>query len=868
MKQRKILKKENTVYFLSLGLPVLLLLGIFIYRGIYPFGENSFMYSDMYHQYVPFLTEFWEKLHSGESLAYTFRIGLGTNFTAVYAYYLASPVYWLCYFVPKAFLVDYMTYLIVLKIGLCGFTMSYYLTKHFDTKDIRITYFAIFYAMSGYVAAYNWNHMWLDCLLLAPIVILGLEELVRSHRCRRYILSLTAGIFTNYYLSIILCVFLVLYFLMELFTNGLKFKDKCKSALHFTVSSLLAGAMAGVLLVPLFFAMQTTGFHDFSFPKKIEVYFDGLSMIARHVPMLQPERGLDHWPNIYCGVCVFLLVPMYIWHKKISPKKKIGYIILLTVFLLSYSVNLLNYIWHGFNYPNSLPARQSFLYILVILTMCCEVVLKQKENGRWQTAAGILTGLALLAACGIFVTTDGLTVEVMASAWIFLAGYLLLSIVFAIFYQKKGWKKIANWAILLLVCTEAVLNMAYTSVEPVGRNYYLGRQKEYESIVAMIEEADPGQSFYRMDNLDQMTKNDGALSGFSSLSVFSSTTNSHIRWIYDKLGMGGSKVTYHYKGATPFAESILGLRYLLMDVEEPDTFLYTKIGETEDFYVCRQNYSLGPGFFLTEKEFDRWNTILTESNSSAFAIQNALVRELGVEQSLFKVVDEEITEQKEDSFTVDVQEDGYLYALVYAEPEGKIFLSSKGEERELQKVSDEYLLRLGYFEKGDSFTVHSEDTALEEDNALKEVTALKKGGEKIWIRPYRMQKEVFEDVMDILSARKFTVESRTADTISGSVTAEENGYICFSIPAEQGFQVWVDGEKTDYALLADGLLAVPLTGDTGDNGDMQDVKNIHEIRLVYKAPGIKAGLCLSVAGVLLYIFIYGRNSEKKKGKEK
>ena len=131
-----------------------------------------------------------------------------------------------------------------------------------------------------------------------------------------------------------------------------------------------------------------------------------------------------------------------------------------------------------------------------------------------------------------------------------------------------------------------------------------------------------------------------------------------------------------------------------------------------------------------------------------------------------------------------------------------------------------------------------------------------------------MQKEVFEDVMDILSARKFTVESRTADTISGSVTAEENGYICFSIPAEQGFQVWVDGEKTDYALLADGLLAVPLTGDTGDNGDMQDVKNIHEIRLVYKAPGIKAGLCLSAAGVLLYILIYGRNSAKKKGKEK
>ncbi len=131
-----------------------------------------------------------------------------------------------------------------------------------------------------------------------------------------------------------------------------------------------------------------------------------------------------------------------------------------------------------------------------------------------------------------------------------------------------------------------------------------------------------------------------------------------------------------------------------------------------------------------------------------------------------------------------------------------------------------------------------------------------------------MQKEVFEEVMDILSARKFTVESRTADAMSGSVTAEGSGYVCFSIPAELGFQVWVDGERTDYALLADGLLAVPVNGNVGDNGDMQDVQGIHEIRLVYKVPGLKAGLCLSAAGVLLYILIYGRNSSKKKGKEK
>ena len=38
--------------------------------------------------------------------------------------------------------------------------------------------------------------------------------------------------------------------------------------------------------------------------------------------------------------------------------------------LLSFGTNMLDFIWHGLNYPDSLPARQSFVYILLVLTMC------------------------------------------------------------------------------------------------------------------------------------------------------------------------------------------------------------------------------------------------------------------------------------------------------------------------------------------------------------------------------------------------------------------------------------------------------------------------------------------------------------------
>ena len=261
---------------------------------------------------------------SAESLAFSWFVGLGSNFIPIYAYYLASPLNWLAVLCPSNYLIEFMTYFIVLKIGMCGVTFAYYLRKRFDTKDLRIVWFSEFYAMSGFIAAYNWNHMWLDVILLAPLVILGLEELVKKGKFRLYTLTLCLSIFFNYYLSLLLCIFLVLYFIMQLFTNGLPFKQKLRAVFQFGLFSALAGGMAGVLLIPVMDAMMGSDFSGGTFPKTVEVYFNVLEMIARHVPMLATERGLDHWPNIYCGVLVFVLVPMYFFHKGIPLKQKVG----------------------------------------------------------------------------------------------------------------------------------------------------------------------------------------------------------------------------------------------------------------------------------------------------------------------------------------------------------------------------------------------------------------------------------------------------------------------------------------------------------------------------------------------------------------
>ena len=68
--------------------PVAVLIILFAQRGIFPFGEECFLRTDMYHQYAPFFSEFQYKLKQGGSLLYSWDIDMGVNFSALYAYYL------------------------------------------------------------------------------------------------------------------------------------------------------------------------------------------------------------------------------------------------------------------------------------------------------------------------------------------------------------------------------------------------------------------------------------------------------------------------------------------------------------------------------------------------------------------------------------------------------------------------------------------------------------------------------------------------------------------------------------------------------------------------------------------------------------
>ena len=352
--------KDNWLYFLAFLLPVLSMLIVYFFKDIAPFGDQMYLRSDCYHQYTPYLQILQDKLRGGGSLFYTWEIGAGMNFVAIAAYYLSSPFNLLTILWPGN-MADYVSFFIIVKMGLAGFSATYYLVKRFKTKHVPAVIFGMVYALSSYFAAFSWNIMWLDCMWLLPFIILGLDKLVTERKYKMYCIALALGIFSNYYIGIMLCIYSVIYFVYLICVSDFSeeignVKGRLLACKDFAIYSVLGGGLAACVILPEYFNLLTTKSADTSFPDAIEEYFSILYMLFRSLICIPvADLKYPHDPNIYCTVAVFVLIPLFWLCKKISVKERVGKTVIAVIMLLSFNINIPNYIWHGFHFPNSLP---------------------------------------------------------------------------------------------------------------------------------------------------------------------------------------------------------------------------------------------------------------------------------------------------------------------------------------------------------------------------------------------------------------------------------------------------------------------------------------------------------------------------------
>lgn len=824
-------KTGRGALFLAFLIPAAIMLVLFAVNGIYPFGDRSFLFSDMYHQYMPFFSELLHKVRGGESLGFSFHVGIGSNFLALFGYYLASPLHVFSLLVPEGHLMEFMSYLIVVKIGLAGLTAYLYLKRRGagqgqEASGWGALPFSCFYALSGFMAAYNYNIMWVDCVVLLPLIVLGLERLVREGRWGMYCVTLALSIYTNFYLSIMVCIFLVLYFVLLLVTE----KNRFRSIQYFGAFSLLAGGMAAVLLIPEACAILQTDFGDMNFPEKAESYFSVLDMLARHCVCVYTERGLAHWPNIYCGSMVLMMIPMYLMNRSISIREKFCRLALAGIMLLSFGTNVLDFIWHGMNYPDSLPARQSFIYIFLVLTMCYDAWRHVRETDRQQILYGYLCAVGFFLFCEKFVSHEDFEMGVKFLTLVLVSAYAVLLWLYRTRTAKGTCRALAAVG-MAVVIAECTVNTYVTSVGTVSRSAYLGQQEDYKGLYELTKEQEEG--LYRLEKFTRKTKNDGTLTGYPTASVFSSTMNSYVMDMYKALGMRHSKVYYGFDGATAFTSALLNVKYMFGESEKYENGLYGLEAQSGDIFLYKCNAAL-PFGYVAPLGYDLPDDI----KDNGFRVQNRMVNDLGIGKSLFVKAG---SRQSGDDVVFTADKGGYYYAILTASGTGKVeYVGGSTETEKFNDLKKGSILYLGYLERDQSVTLTNGD---EKDDSP-----------KISANVYRMNEEVLWEALEKLSARHMEDVEWESDYLRGKIVLEEAGRLIMSVPYEAGWTVHVNGEETEGELFGGCLMAF----------DLEPGEYVFEMR--YVPQGLGAGIAVSAASLVVFVLAIGgeRMYRKKK----
>ena len=844
------LKNNVVLYSICFFIPVIIMAGCLIMSGIYPFGDKSILRMDLIHQYAPFLSLFRDKLKNGESLLYSFDIGMGINFLALYVYYLASPLNLILVFVSGKFLIEAITALILIKVGACGLFMGVYLKKHAEHAVIPVILFSAAYALSGYICAYSWNIMWLDAIAVFPVLLYAMERMLKTGKGGLYTFLLWYCIFTNYYISIMICIFLCIYFIMYNIQD-LPAGDSIfyKRLMVFIWYSLLAGGLCTVLLIPEYKALQyTTSEFGRAIPESLmtasdmntlnegtpQEYFSILEILARHLPFTESELLLDNWPNIYCGAAVFLFIPLYLISPKIKFREKVIYSAACLFLLASFSIDILNFIWHGFHYPNSLPARQSFIYIFLVCFMCFRAC----SDLSWVTIKHLVlayfSAMLFLLVCQVTVGDGGEKIPYYA----YYAGMAVVSayaLVIRAGILKQAPACVLKGVLACIMLFELALNMKETGMDLSERNTYT---EDREDIQDLIDGIEAGLSCHRVKREEPLAmRDDGAWNGYPSVPLFSSMADAGVTVFLDKLGCEASVNYYSLNGSTPLVDMLLGVKYELMENEQQPDRDQQLIGESENIKLYENAFTLPAAFVLPASIQDGgW---LEESNP--VDAQNAFSHALGCENVLRLM--EGCGSENKMEYEAKIPQDGHYYIKIGNPRVEDVSLKiGNEEERLLSRINQGYLIDLGWIMKGEIVTLQSE-------------TAEEKPEAELYLFDYDAAADIYEE----LSGGAIEITEWTDGHFEGEITVTEEMLsqdgrtaLFFSIPYDKGWTIRVDGIEVPAEEIFDAFLSIRLE------------PGVHTIEADYMPEGLKEGIILAgiSAGLFGATILYGKRRKK------
>ena len=248
--QESLNEKKGVAVVSSMLLAVLLLLPVYAYKGMFPFGKGSIMLTDLYSQYGPLLYRFYDVVTGHKNLFMDFDILAGTNLYADTINELLNPFNYILFLFGRQRIYLALNILLLAYVAAMAGAATYVLNRFWKKQGAFHCLLGVGYALSGYVA-YNYQIIkWMYFPVLFPFFLLVMIELLQGKKGIRY------GLLLAYQLTLSIQLgFMTLLF--SLFAGGIyaRFcleKEERKNALsRMGVWTCIALGLSSVSLVPM-----------------------------------------------------------------------------------------------------------------------------------------------------------------------------------------------------------------------------------------------------------------------------------------------------------------------------------------------------------------------------------------------------------------------------------------------------------------------------------------------------------------------------------------------------------------------------------------------------------------------------------------
>lgn len=918
---------RNKIYFLAFAIPVVIMYIAYAIFGVYPYGGESVLVLDLNGQYVYYFEAIRDAFWGDESIFYNWSRNLSGGYMGVIAYYLASPFSLIPILLPRTMILGSLQIMILSKLGLASVTFSYYMQKSKKVSPLHSVIFGVLYALCAYGVIQAMNPMWLDGVYLLPMVLLGVEYLIDDGRKLNLAIPLAMIFVFNFYIGYMVAFFTAIYFFVYLFTSDKKPKRLDATGyfnifLRAFIAVGTAVLLAAFMLISIYKALSLGKFEfsdpDFSFKTSFKI----LDFIPQLLPAQYDSVNVQGLPEIYCGMLTVVLLPLFYLNKNINFKQKIGYTAIILILFFCMYINPIDMAWHGFQEPNWLPYRYSFMFSFALVSMGA-LAFKNLDGIKISAIGASVAGVVVLIALAAARNAEYFTGVELVIAAVFSAIYC--GVIYACRYKEKFMAVLAPVVLLTVSSVELGYN-AYNEFKGEDKEVSYSTRNSYypvintgRKVVSLIDDyhkdthANENDGFYRTEKTFHRTVNDPAGYGFKGISHSSSVMNAKALKFLEGIGIAASSYSSRYKGSTPVVDAILGIKYSMDDIILDDatskrktnalykpifSYPYTNKDDKEARIDVFENpYALSLGFaadevvgrigkFGNDDLLKNQNIVMssiaghTTIEDGQFANLCEYYKKMDVDPNDFILSNvttspygngtQYTADQGEGidpvvKMQITPENDGDVYIFFQTENQNKVnlwFSTTKGEDGEYY----DHQFMGEYFGHENYYVLNLGNVKAGEEFELRMTVA----NDYTIVNSfnfYQFDEELFKKDIEKIQQQQWNITDFDGNSVKGTITVNEGQIMLTTIPYEEGWTVKVDGKKLNFVDKDTTEFASTEQCYSSYMDSLIGLKltpGTHTVEMVYTPPGTVVGVVAFILGVVAVVFIYRYDKKNNK----